>query len=315
VWRIASVAAIAIAIAGCPRRGADADAQAHAHANADANADADADADADAGADADADAGAVADAEDLFTSPTPKSARSIGHTSVVFKIELANGRKAAFKPASRRGPLRYKGEIAAFRLSRALGLSNVPPAYFRTFEAKALAAAMSNEDSAALFAKEAIVKDGLVKGAIVPWIDGLQFVALEQAPLSGQWKAWLAKDGAIPEAEADRAREISNLIVFDFLSGNWDRWSGGNVGLDPKTKHLLYIDNDGAFFDVPPMDGLARNKKMLDGVAKISRSLFDRLDGLGEEGLRKALGEETPGVPLLGPKAFVRAKKDALVFP
>lgn len=284
-----------LAVAGCPKRGgdphADADADAHAHAHADA--------------DAHADAAAHAHADPApFLTGRPVSAKSIGHTSVVFKIELSTGKKAVFKPASRRGPLRYKGEIAAYRLGQALLIDNVPPAYFRTFDAKELAGAMKNEDSAALFAKEAIVDGGIVKGAIMPWIDGLDFVALERAPLSTQWKAWLAKDGRIAPEDRTRAMEISSLVAFDFVTGNWDRWSGGNVGLDPTTKRLLFIDNDGAFFDVPPLDGLARNEKLLRGVDKLSRSFVEALERLDDEALARVLGDEASGAPLLGPKAF-----------
>ena len=86
-----------------------------------------------------ADAGG--DDESVYLDGLPKAAKSIGHTSVVFKIELTTGKKAAFKPASRRGPIRYKGEIAARRLAVALGLANVPRAFFRTLEAAKLAGA------------------------------------------------------------------------------------------------------------------------------------------------------------------------------
>src|SRR5580700_10938504 len=87
-------------------------------------------ADAGAGADADADAGAA----------EPVAATSIGHTSYVLKLRLSDGAKAAFKPRSKLplGDHRYRGEIAAYRLARALGLDNVPPAFPRAFDAATL---------------------------------------------------------------------------------------------------------------------------------------------------------------------------------
>lgn len=296
--RASAVAAIAIAIgvvaAGCSR----ADAGAHAEAGAGASADAHADG-ASLGAHASADASADVDAgeeDEAAYSGAARSAKAIGHTSVVFKLELASGKKAAFKPASRRGPVRYKGEIAARRLGVALGLSNVPRVYFRTFEANALAAAKG--------ADEMIVKDGVVKGALIPWIDGLEFLSLEKAPLSAEWKLWLRKDGSVPDDQRELARQISTLVAFDFITGNWDRWSGGNVGIDKKTGTLLFIDNDGAFFDVPPLDGLQRNKKLLEGIDKHSKSFVTRVRELDDEALTRALGEESPGVPLLSAKAL-----------
>ena len=270
----------------------------------DAGADASADASADAGADASADAGAE---EGAYLLGVPRAAKAIGHTSVVFKLELNTGKKAAFKPASRRGPLRYKGEIAARRLAVALGLVNVPPAFFRTFDAATLGDAKGTD--------EMLVRDGRVKGALMPWIDGLSFLALEQAPLATQWKQWLRRGETIPDDRRNLARQISTLVAFDFLTANWDRWSGGNVGIDEAKGTLLFIDNDGAFFDVPPAEGLARNQRLLDGVDRFSRSFVASLRALDDEALDRALGEETPGVPLLSAKALagVHARRTKLL--
>ena len=242
-----------------------------------------------------------------FATATPRSARSIGHTSVVLKLELTSGKKAAFKPASRRGPVRYKGEIAARRLALALGLPNVPPTLFRTFPVATLASA-GNTD-------EMIVRDAAVKGALIPWIEGLSFLALESAPLSGQWKQWLKKGTSVPDDQRELARQISTLVAFDFLTGNWDRWSGGNVGIDKASGTLLYIDNDGAFFEVPPQDGLQKNEKLLRAVDKLSRGFITRLRTLDEAALAHALGEESPGVPLLSRKALsgVASRRERLL--
>jgi hypothetical protein len=262
------------------------------------------------------DGAALADAEardgeveSAYTSATPRSARSIGHTSLVFKVELTNGKKAAFKPASRRGPLRYKGEIAARRLALALGLPNVPPALFRALPAAPLAAAKD--------AGEMIVADGVVKGALIPWIDGLSLLAVESAPLAGEWKRWLRSGERVPDEQRELARQLSTLVAFDFVTGNWDRFSGGNLGIDKATGTLLYIDNDGAFFDVPPADGLERNKRLVQGVDRLSRSFVARLRALDDAALAHALGEETPGVPLLSPRALagvVQRRKELLAI-
>ena len=226
---------------------------------------------------------------------------------MVFKVELSTGRKAAWKPASRRGPVRYKGEIAARRLGVALGLDNVPRAFFRAFDAGAFAGAKN--------ADELLVHEGIVKGALIPWIDGLSFLALEQAPLAGQWKQWLRKGETIPDDQRELARQISTLVAFDFVTANWDRWSGGNVGIDRASGTLLFIDNDGAFFEVPPAEGLHRNKKLLEGVDKFSRGFVARLKALDDDALDRTLGEEAAGVPLLSTKALagVHARRKQLL--
>jgi hypothetical protein len=250
----------------------------------------------DAGADASALAQAQRAADAPFLEGVPTSVKAIGHTSIVFKVDLSTGKKAAFKPASRRGPVRYKGEIAAYRLARLLKLTNVPPAFFRAFEATALASAKG--------ADEMIVANGIVKGALIPWIPELSFLALEQAPLSGEWKQWLRRGTKIPDDKRELARQISTLVAFDYMTGNWDRWSGGNVGLDKATGSLLYIDNDGAFFEVAPEDGLQRNKKLLAGVDRFSLGLVTELRYLEDAEIMRAIGDEAPGVPLLSQKAL-----------
>ena len=76
----------------------------------------------------------IVDASVPEAAPSPplerhaKTAKSIGHTSVVFKIEGADGRTIVWKPDSRIGRGRYKGEIAAYRLASLFGIDNVPPA-------------------------------------------------------------------------------------------------------------------------------------------------------------------------------------------
>lgn len=285
--------ALGVAIAAChraPPKDAPADSAAPSAASASASAS------ATSTLAPDASAAASLDADAPFRSGIPTSAKAIGHTSVVFKLELSTGKKAAFKPASRRGPLRYKGEIAARRLALVLGLLNVPRAFFRTFEASSLSAAKG--------ADELIATEGVVKGALIPWIPDLAFLALEQAPLSGEWKQWLRKGAPLPDDKRDLAQQISTLVAFDYVTGNWDRWSGGNVGLEKDTGTLLYIDNDGAFFEVPPQEGLQRNKKLLVGIDRFSRGFIARMRLLDEAEITRAIGDEAPGVPLLSGKAL-----------
>jgi hypothetical protein len=259
----------------------------------------------------DADRVAVELAPLPYVESAPRAGRAIGHTSVVFKLELSSGKKAAFKPASRRGPIRYKGEVAAYRLGRALGIPNVPPAYYRTFDANALAGAVGGTD----VWPEVLTGGGVVKGAIIPWIDKLELLALEREPLWSEFRAWLRRGAEIPAEQRELARQASTLVVFDWLTGNWDRWSGGNVGIDKKTDTLLFIDNDGAFFENPPKDALAKTKKLLGEIDRYSKSLVETLRTLDDDALRKAIGDEREGVPLLDakPLAGVFARRAELL--
>ncbi len=237
----------------------------------------------------------------------PVWGKSIGHTSVVFKLRLDDGSEAAWKPRSRRGANRYRGEIAAYRLGRKLGLSNVPLAVPRSFPLAQLRAALGDPATGAgkLLADEAVPDArGEVRGALIPWIPDLRFLDLEAEPRRAEWRAWLRSNGSVPPDKTRLALQISTMIVFDYLTANWDRWSGGNIGTDATGQPILFIDNDGAFFDPPPAAALARQRALLADVAHFSRRFIAALHTLEPEVARAAMGEDAPGEPLLAPRVL-----------
>lgn len=254
-----------------------------------------------------------------------KRVKSVGHTSVVFKVELTSGQKFVFKPHAKRGPGRYKGEIAAFRLARALGLDAVPPAFATSFpHAELVAAASTDEKATELLAHDVIVDQGAVRGALTPWIDDYEVFPLEKEPLFSEVRGWLKKGAAIPPDEVELARATSTLIAFDYLTGNWDRWSGANVARSKG--RILYVDNDGAFFEAPPKDGLARNERLLASVDRFSRSFVERLatvpvDAIGADaqlspraiaGVRERLAALRAAIAR---KSATNGEADTLYFP
>jgi hypothetical protein len=242
--------------------------------------------------------------EGPFLRAKPVGGKSIGHTSVVFKLKLEGGLEAAYKPRSKRGNARYRGEVAAYRLGRALGLSNVPMAIARSFDIAELRRAVGSE---AIFDDVVAEEDGRVRGALIPWIKGLDFVALERDPWLTRWGGWLARGGQVPDDERSVAAQISTMVVFDFVTGNWDRWSGGNVGIDATKSTLLYIDNDGAFFDPPPAAALARQLGFLQKIDRFSRAFVEALRRVD---VGAAVGDESDGAggaPLFSARVIAAA--------
>ncbi len=261
-----------------------------------------------------------------YFTALPVRAKSIGHTSIVFKLSLDNGQIAAYKPRSHVGGERFRGEIAAFRLSQAWGLSNVPPAVARSFPAAGLrASAASDAKAADLYSREVVAEsDGTVRGALIPWIAKLELLPLETASERARWSAWL-DDPSAPTPKFDDASlagQISTMILFDTMTGNWDRWSGGNIGVSRVgTKNgydkVLYIDNDGAFFDPVPAGPLAAQLELVKKMSRFSRSFVTSLKNISEADLEKALGEESPGKSLLPRNvvdAFLARRKKVLAL-
>jgi hypothetical protein len=252
-----------------------------------------------------------------YASAKPKAAKSIGHTSVVFRVDFdaPSPLRAAYKPESKRGHKRYRGEVASFRYGKLLGIPNVPPAGIRIFRREELrAAAQSDARALALFDDEVIDEKGRVHGALMPWIEKLEFSPVESPVEKARWKKWLENGGVVADADKSEAAQISTLVVFDCLTGNWDRWSGANVGIDRATGTLLFVDNDAAFFDpIPP--AFQPQMALLKTVDRFSRALVSRLRALDALVLADAFGDEEPGAPLLPARVVAAAdqrRKDVL---
>jgi hypothetical protein len=234
----------------------------------------------------------------------PVSAKSVGHTSFVLKVTLSDGEVGAFKPRSKRplGDRRYRGEIAAYRLAAALGLDNVPQATPRAFPLGSLRrACLAMPGAAEQLDREALVDaDGRVRGAFISWIDGYRVLPLEEDSWRSRWEPWVFDPHAtIPREERPLAAAVSTMIAFDYLTANWDRWSGGNVAREASTARVLFVDNDGAFYERPSPDALNRQLGLLRRVVRFSRRFYDALHALDEASLGSVFGAEGGGEPLL----------------
>ena len=250
-----------------------------------------------------------------YANATPTFAKSVGHTSVVFRVDFVAGSagggtaqtskrdagrlRAAVKPESKRGHRRFRGEVAAYRLSKLLGLPNVLPAEVRIFSRAELRAAAAKDARAlSLFDDEVVDRKGRVFASLVPWLDHLEFIPLESPAERGHWEKELRHGEDVPADRRALDAQISNLVVFDTLEGNWDRWSGANVGIDKASGMLLFVDNDGAFFDTLPKL-FKQQMAEFRGVDRFSRSLVARLRAISALDLADAFGDEEPGTPLL----------------
>lgn len=206
--------------------------------------------------------------------------RGGGGRSIGFKIWLADGTRAYFKPEQSAGSTRWYAEVAAYHLDRALGLGRTSPSVVRTIGYDRLARAAGSDARV----DEIVQRDGQVRGALIAWIDG----PLERAPLGEGWEHWVRVDGDLPAVDpfvapphlrradrvaqrrlaagrevpareapfAERAMdrdgrdvELSNLVVFDYLTANQDRWGGNytNVRTVGEGGDIIYLDNGAGF--------------------------------------------------------------------
>ncbi|HEY1954907.1 MAG TPA: hypothetical protein VGH28_04830 [Polyangiaceae bacterium] len=250
-----------------------------------------------------------------YAHVVPQRLKSVGHTSVVFRADFGSGLRAAYKPESKRGHRRYRGEVASYRLAKMLGLPNVIPAEVHVFSRESVrAAAASDARALSLVNDEVIDRKGRVYGSLVPWIDKLEFIAIDAPAERARWEKELKSGDEVPADRRALDAQISTLIVFDYLTGNWDRWSGENVAIDRASGILLFVDNDATFFDpIPPL--FAPEKAMLRGVDRFSRALVTRLRAISALDLADAFGDEEPGSPLLSARvvAACEARRKEIV--
>lgn len=235
------------------------------------------------------------------------SRRPVGSTSVNYACDLAGEIDMAFKPKSTTHGEAFLAEIAAFRLNRLLGLSRVPPACSRVVPSATLR--LPRESPVV------VERDGSVRGAAIYWCPALRDSRIDQERERQRWTGWLRARAPLPDAERVRAEQISTLVAFDTLTGNWDRWSGQNVPMD-SSGHLVYLDNNGAFSE--PWGERMMNAALynLRQVQRFSRSFVERARALTEASVRAEMAlDGDPSRPPLNPTqiASLLRRRDALV--
>jgi hypothetical protein len=227
----------------------------------------------------------------LLTGRIQKVEKGRGGRSLGFKLMLDTGEKAYFKADQTFSAANWFGEVASYHLDRMLGLGRVPLVVSRTFPWELLAPAAGKDVRKA----EIIVQGSQVQGALVAWVTGgLQslphqpgwerWVRVQHWPTSAispfqrpaVWKAQLATRGQTiskeertrrrllrPEPDReDRAAELSDLVVFDYLTRNQDRWGGDNANVlirGPKGP-IVFLDNGAAFEPGDPRPSLMEER-------------------------------------------------------
>jgi len=265
--------------------------------------------------------------EALRTEEVSDVEKGKGGRSLAFKITLADGTRGYFKPKQTFSAAHWYSEVAAYYLDRELGLGRVPPTTGRRFQWSELRAAAGGDPRVS---ELGIGADGTVKGAFVWWIPE----PLERVRMGRGWERWLrvqsslpitpyqrpvdyradlkrrpgireATDPSRPIAKApdveERPAELSDLIVFDYLTQNVDRWGGGftNVRSRGEGGPLIYLDNGAGFWLGEQRLGLMEAR--LKALQRFRRSTIEAVRKLDIERFAARLRED-PLAPVLNEK-------------
>lgn len=232
---------------------------------------------------------------ELMASARPRQFKPVGTTSVVFRVRLADDLTIAYKPRSRMHRYGWRSEIAAYRVSRLLGMDNVPPVISRRFRRGVMRTRLHRGFTESW---EEINRWTLwngqaeTLGAAIYWIPEMEELGLERRRLVQQWRGWLAQEGEVPDDKGELASDLSTLLVFDYLIGNWDRFSGANLQGLPSGRRIFARDHNVAFATPLPPHLHDRLREQLVTVERFSRHTITALARIDRAALVAELAED-----------------------
>lgn len=255
----------------------------------------------------------------LATEAVAEIERGRGGRSLAFKITLVDGTQGYFKPEQSFSAAHWYSEVAAYYLDRELGFGRVPPIVGRRLDWAPLRSVARRDERVD---EVVVADDGTVRGAFVWWVSG----GLDVLPLGRGWESWIrvqpglaftpyqrvrayraeVNGDPLPPEESERNRrdapdeppsqeraaELSDMIVFDFLTSNVDRWGGGftNVRTRGDDGDLVFLDNGAGFW-------LGRNRlwvmdRRLQALQRFRRSTVDALRAFDIERFERRLAAD-----------------------
>jgi hypothetical protein len=232
----------------------------------------------------------------LRSQPIVRMKFNHGGSSLSFRVDFADGSRAAFKPAQTNLQTIPRREVAAYRINRLLGLGAVAPATPRMVSRSDMFSHLHPETVPMLpriRAETVFDPRGNTAGVMMYWIPIIKDSGLDTPEGIQQSTRWLTHGQAIPDDKHALAAQLADLLVFDFLTSNPDRTSGGNMLTNEDGSRLLFMDNTLSFFIEP--QGNEKTRAALARCQRFSRRLYQALDRLTEETLAAILARASEG--------------------
>ncbi|MDB4970300.1 MAG: hypothetical protein JWN44_5989 [Myxococcales bacterium] len=233
-----------------------------------------------------------------------------GGSSISFRLDFADGSRAAFKPEQINPQTVPRKEVAAYRINRWLGFNAVPPATMRTLHRDDLVGKLPPEAAFLanrINAETTFDAEGFTRGEVSYWIPVIFDSHLDTVDGVMNWWRWMTVGEEIPPEKFGLLGQLSSLLLFDLLTNNSDRFSGGNLMASKDGRVLFWMDNTFGFQIEP--EGHLRSRTYLFRCQKFSRKAVAALRRFDLAALHQALQPE-PGVLSENEMASVIARRD-----
>ena len=244
----------------------------------------------------------------MRSQPIARMKFNKGGSSLSFRVDLADGSRAAFKPAQTNLQTVPRKEVAAYRINRLLGLNAVAPATPRMVTRAEMFSHLHPDTEPLLpriRAETIFDPRGNTAGVMMFRIPELKDTGLDTPEGIAQSTLWLTHGQTIPEGKHSLAAQLSDLLVFDFVISNPDRYSGGNLLANQDGSRLYFMDNTLSFFIEP--EGNEKTRTALHRAQRFSRRLLQALERISEDSLERTLAQASEGDYEILTKAEIRA--------
>lgn len=232
---------------------------------------------------------------ELMSTARARQFKPVGTTSVVFRVRLQDDLTVAYKPRSRMHRYGWRSEIAAYRVSRLLGMDNVPPVLSRRFRRGVMQSRLHEgfTDSWDEIHSWTLWNERAETiGAAIYWIPEMEELGLERRRRLARWRGWLSQQGQVPEDKGELASDLSTMLVFDYLIANWDRFSGANLQGLPSGRRIFVRDHNVAFAVPLPPHLHDRLRQSLVQTERFSRHTITALARLDRATLEAELSQD-----------------------
>jgi hypothetical protein len=246
----------------------------------------------------------------IKNAPVAEARLNKGGSSISFRLTFTDGTRAAFKPLQNNPQTVPRKEVAAYRIDRLLGMNAVPPAAMRTLHRDDLVGKLPDDAkflATRIDAETVFDDEGFTRGEVSYWIPVIADSHLDTLESVLAWWKWMTIGEEIPPEKLGLMAQLSSLLVFDLVTNNSDRFSGGNMMTSPDGRTLYFMDNTFGF-QVEP-EGHLKCRTYLSRTQKFSRRLIGALRALDARAIQRALAGD-PGVLTDEEIGAVMARRD-----